>query len=198
MDMSMFITFFTFALFCFTFVFWLKQNERKYKYTKAKMVDLFIKRNNIHVTNIFVGSYFDLVNDKRNKCIWFFYVQKQTLQYKQIPYANIHQIEYKIDGVTIQSVVKSRKLKRDLLLNSDFSNKNIVVENKHIIPEDTFRVKEVMLTILIDELKPVTLDLIFISSHLPIEWKNVKNTEVKEWYYIFTEIIKREEHLEAT
>lgn len=193
MDMSAVISLLTVSLFCFTFVFWLKKFENKHKYKKAKLVDLFIRRNNISVNHIYVGSYFDLIDDAEKQNIWFFYLKQNTLHYKNIPYANIFQVEYKLDHQTVKSIAKPGKLKRDLVVGNDSSSRNEIIEQTNIPLHKEYRVKEIALTILIDELTPTKLDFVFISSHFPVELKNIKDKEAKNWFQIFTHIIELEE-----
>ncbi|MBO1002006.1 hypothetical protein [Pseudogracilibacillus auburnensis] len=191
--MSTAITFLTIGLFCFTFVFWLKKSENKHKYERAKLVEMFIKQKKIHVDNIFIGFYFDLVNDAKGRNIWFFYLRRNTLQYKNIPYDELFQIEYKLDGQTIHSIARMGKLKRDLVVGNDTSTTGEVMENTNIVVDENYRVKEITLTILIDELTPSTMDFVFVSSHFPVELKNVKDQEAKEWFQLLTDIIQAED-----
>lgn len=193
MEMSAVISLLTVSLFCFTFVFWLKKFENKHKLKKAKFVDIFITRNKINVTHIYVGSYFDLIDDAASQNIWFFYLKQNTLHYKNIPYEDLFQIEYKLDWQTVQSVKKSGKLKRDLVVGNNVAEASEIVEETNVPLHENYRAKEVIITILIDELKPAKLDFVFVSTHLPVELKNVKDKDAKKWFHIFTEIIQAED-----
>lgn len=191
-EMSAIISLLTVSLFCFTFVFWLKKFENKYKYKKLKMVDQFIRRKNIEVNHFFVGSYFDLVDDAKEKNIWFFYLKQHTLHYRNIPYEDIFQVEYKLDGLTIKSIARKSQLKRDLVVGNEIRNSNEIIGDTNSPVDEKYRVKEVRLTILVDELTPFSLDFIFISSHFPIEYQNLKDADAREWYNLFKNIIERE------
>ena len=194
-DTTTIITFFGLAMFCFIFVFWMKKSENKYRYQKTKMVDLFISKRGLSVEKFFSGFHFDLVNDSKNKNIWFFVLRDNTLQYKQIPYEDLFQVAYKLDGHTIESTSRTGQLKRVLIGGE--------VENTSMPPaiwkkEDDFRVvKEVRLTVQIDDLQATTLDLIFNSYHLPIERKHIKDKDAREWFDIFSYIIESEERKRA-
>lgn len=155
------------------------------------MVDMFITKRGITVEKFFSGFHFDLVNDSKNKNIWFFILQDNTLQYKQIPYEDLFHVSYKLDGHTIESTSRSGQLKRVLIGGE--------VENTSMPPaiwkkEDDFRVvKEVRLTVQIDDLQATTLDLIFNTYHLPVERKHIKDRDAREWFDIFSYIIESEE-----
>lgn len=160
------------------------------------MVDLLIKQKDIHVNKFYSGPHFDLINDTVNKQIWFFILQHQTLQYKIIPYDELFQVNYKLDGHTIKTASRSGKLKRELIGGKvyDNSTSSPAMWKK----SNDFRMaKEVRLTILIDDIQATTLDLVFHTSHLPVDLKYIKDEEAKDWFNVFTHIIEKEERKQA-
>jgi len=183
------------ATFCFMFVFWFKKSENKYRYEKTRMVERFINGKNIHVSKLYSGFHFDLVNDTEQSNIWFFVLQHNTLQYKKIPYEDLFQVEYKLDGHTIKSISRSGQLKR-VLIGGEVTNTSLPPASWKKA-KDLRVVKEVRLTVVIDDLQATTLDLIFNSSHLPADVKKIKDADAKDWYETFTYIIENEERKRA-
>lgn len=186
-----------FAAFCFTFVFWFKKSENKFKYQKTKMADLFIKKRGIHVSKLYVGTYFDLVHDAKNEQIWFFVLRhNNTLQYKNIPYNELFQVDYKLDGHTVKSASRSGKLKKELIggKRPDDSSPPPATWKKS---NDFRAVKEIRLTVHVDDMQTTTLDFVFHHSHLPVDAKHMKDKDAQEWYNIFTSIIETEERKRA-
>lgn len=159
--------------------------DKRYKSTKARYVDVFIRQHDIEVTNMFVGSYFDLVHDAKSKTIWFFHLKKKTLQFKEIPYEDLHEVKWEIDGVIIRSMTSERPLKRDLLTKERNSKQDVFRE-----VNEQYRVKEAILSIVLDELEPQIFDLRFISVNRPISFKQVKESEIATWYDLFVSIIE--------
>lgn len=196
MDGTTIIVCFSIAMFCFTFVYWMKKSENKYRFKKTQMVDIFIKKRNISVHNFYSGFQFDLVNDAENRQIWFFVLQHNTLQYKNIPYEELFQVAYKLDDETIKAVSRSGPLKRELV-GAEVKKSIKTISPKWQKEEDVQIVKEVRLTVMIDDLQATTLDLVFHSTHLPVELKRLKDAEAKEWFDIFTFIIENEERKQA-
>src|SRR5699024_8567781 len=110
----------------------------------------FIQRHKIQVNKLFNSSYFDLIDDAKNKNIWYFYLKQDTLHHKNFPYKDIYQVEYKLDGSTVRSTAKTSQLKRELVVGNEEIEDIDIVGNKHIPVDKNYRVKEVMITILID------------------------------------------------
>lgn len=184
------------AMFCFTFVFWLKKSENKFKYQKTKMVETFSKQRNIHIDKFYSGSHFDLINDLEHKQLWFFVLQNNTLQYKNIPYEEVFQVDFKLDGHTVKTSSRSGQLKRELIggkIEEDISSSPAVWKKS----KEISMVKEIRLTLLIDDLKATTLDLIFNISHLPVHVNQLKDRKAKEWFTILHDIIEMEERKRA-
>lgn len=193
METSAIISLFTLSFFCFAFIFWLKNFEKKHTYKKLKLVDKFIQKNNIEVNKMFVDQYFDLIDDAKGENIWYFYLKNNTLHYKNIPYKDIFQVEYKLDGSTVRSTIKKGQLKHQLVAGNNTNLDIEIVGNKQIAIDEKYRIKEVMITILIDELKPYTIDFVFMTTHIPVEFKNLQDKEAREWYKLFQKIIRSEE-----
>lgn len=189
MDASFALSFLAISLFCFTFVFWIKKNEHKHKYRKTKMVDRFIQQKNVRVDEWYASDFFDLVLDRTSHTLWFFYLRNQTLHYKNIQFRDLFQIEYKLDGKSVRIFSRSGMLKNQLVAGSRDLPNVTVKPCTEMTLEQNFRVKEIAVTILVDELTPYHLDFIFTVSHLPVELKNAKDKDAKKWYRLLHEII---------
>lgn len=183
--MTGFIILFIFAIAALLIALFMILGDRKYASQKTKYVDIFIQQHKIHVSHIYVGSYFDLVHDARTKTIWFFHLHKKTLQFKEIPYEQIHQVTWEIDKTLIHSTTSKNPLKRDLLINKTSTEKDI-----HVEVHDQYQVKEAMLSILIDETEPKVFDLVFISVNRPMSFEKVKQSDIAMWYDLFVSIIE--------
>lgn len=188
--MTGFIILFIFAIAALLIALFMVLGDKKYASQKTKYVDIFIQQHKIHVSNIFIGSYFDLVHDARTKTIWFFHLHKRTLQFKEMPYEQIHQVKWKIDSTLIHSTSSKNPLKRDLLTKKTSTEQDVNIE-----VHDQYRVKEAMLSILIDEIEPKTFDLVFISVNRPMSFQQVKQSDIAAWYDLFVSIIEENDNI---
>lgn len=183
--MTGFIILFMFAIAALSIALFMVLGDKKYAAQKTKYVDIFIQRHKIQVSHIFIGSYFDLVHDATSKTIWFFHLNKRTLQFKKIPYELIHQVKWEVDSTLIHSTTNKYPLQRDLLTKKTSTEQDIDIE-----VDNQYLVKEAMLSILIDEIKPQTFDLVFISVNRPLSFEQVKQSEIARWYELFVSIIE--------
>ena len=189
--MTGFIILFIFAISALLIALFMILGDKKYAAQKTKYVDIFIQQHKIHVSDIFIGSYFDLVHDARTKTIWFFHLHKKTLQFKEMPYAQIHQVKWEIDKSLIHSTTSKNPLKRDLLTKKTSTKEDVDIE-----VHDQYRVKEAMLSILIDETEPKVFDLVFISVNRPKPFEEVKQSDIAKWYDLFVSIIEENDNLD--
>src|SRR5699024_4859399 len=125
------------------------------------------------------------------KTIWFFHLHKRTLQFKEMPYEQIHQVKWEIDSTLIHSTTSNNPLKRDLLTKKTSTEQDVDVE-----VHDQYRVKEAMLSILIDEIEPKTFDLVFISVNRPMSFQQVKQSDIAMWYDLFVSIIEENDDID--
>lgn len=188
--MTGFIILFIFAIAALLIALFMILGDKKYASQKAKYVDIFIQQQKIHVSNIFIGSYFTLVHDAKSKTIWFFHLHKKTLQFKEMPYEQIHQVKWEIDKTLIHSTTSKNPLKRDLLTNQTSTEEDLAME-----VHDQYRVKEAMLSILIDETEPKVFDLVFISVNRPMSFEQVKQSDIARWYDLFVSIIEENDNI---
>ena len=188
--MEMFTTFFIIAIFCFTVVFWLKRSENKYRYQKTKLVDQFINRNNIHVTDLYSGMYCDLVNDEKNRSIWFFVLEQLTLKYKQIPYDDIFYVALKYDGKAIDAHTRQGQMKKEMLGGEGLRDMDLApLVNK----ADLKIVKDISLTIIVDDRHASTIDALFVSHSVLVDIRNVKDNDAETWFHRLADIIDQTE-----
>src|SRR5699024_2780135 len=61
---------------------------------------------------------------------------------------------------------------------------------------DQYRVKEAMLSILIDETEPKVFDLVFISVNRPMSFEQVKQSDIARWYDLFVSIIEENDNID--
>ena len=188
--MDIFITFLLIAIFCFTVVFWLKRGENKYRYQKTKMVDQFIENHQIDVTHFYSGMYCDIINDTTNHLIWFFVLEQRTLKYKQIAYDDLFYVAFKLDGKPVEVVSCEGPLKREMLggegLNTD--------DMPPIVPqEDIKMVKELSLTLILDDRHASVIDLLFVMHPFFVNIKQLKDNDAKTWFHLFAHIIHQNE-----
>lgn len=188
--MTSFIIFFIIALVAFAIALFMKLGDKRYAYQKAKYLDIFIQQKNITVSHLFIGSYFDLICDAETRTIWFLHLQKRTLQFKEMPYAQIHQVKWEIDGTLIRSRTSRQPLKRDLLTNKVERVVDVAAE-----VHDQYRVKESILSITLDELEPAVFDLMFLDSRRPIHFAQVKTSDIAHWYDLFVSIIEQNDQI---
>lgn len=179
----------TIALFCFTTVYWMKAEEKKHRYEKTKRVDLFLQKNKINVNRFFSGYQTDLIHDAATKSFWYFELPFDQLEYKNISYDDIYRVDYKLDGVVIDSVMKQGPSKRELL--SSNPTKSLVEFQSFIQVKDKVRAaKEVKLTILLDDLQGTALDVVFAQHYFPKEVKRMKNNDALKWFNIFKDAVE--------
>lgn len=188
--MDIFTYFFIIAIFCFTVIFWIKRGENKYRYQKTNMVDQFIQQHHIHVNKIYSGKYLDLINDTLNRNIWFFVLEQKTLKYKRIPYEDLYYVAYKLDGNPIEAAARSGQMKREML-GGDGPNQADIIPP--IDGEDIKVVKEISLTLIVDDRHASTIDLLFLAQPFMTDIKHAKDADAKTWYRIFTNIIEEAE-----
>lgn len=178
----------TIALFCFTTVYWMKAQEKKHRFEKTQRVDLFLQKNNINVNRFFSGYRSDLIHDAATKSFWHFTLPYNELEYKNIPYDNIYRVDYKLDGVVVNSVVRPGPSKRELV-GSNGTKLPTEMQSFIQLKDDIRAAKEVKLTILLDDLNATSIDVVFAQHYFPKEVKRMKNNEALAWFHIFKEVI---------
>lgn len=178
----------TIALFCFTTVYWMKAQEKKHRFEKTQRVDLFLQKNKINVNRFFSGYQSDLIHDAATKSFWHFTLPYNELQYKNIPYDDIYRVDYKLDGVVVDSVVRPGPSKRELV-GSNGTKSPAEMQSFIQLKDDIRAAKEVKLTILLDDLKATSIDVVFAQHYFPKEVKRMKNNDALAWFHIFKEVI---------
>jgi len=187
---DIFTTFLLVAVFCFTVVFWLKRGENKHRYQKTKMVDHFIEKNHIHVSKLYSGMYCDIINDTKNQSIWFFVLEQLTLKYKQIHYDDLFYVAYKLDGKPVEVASRDGQTKRQMLGGD---GPNVADMPPLVRREDIKVVKEISLTIIVDDRHASVIDLLFVMHPFFADVNHVKDVDAKTWFNIFAEIIEHNE-----
>lgn len=189
MDLVTLLVCLTIALFCFTTVYWMKAEEKKHRYEKTRRVDLFLQKNKINVNRFFSGYQSDLIHDAATKSFWYFTLPFDKLEYKNIHYDDIYRVDYKLDGVVIDSVTKPGPSKRELISANE--TKSPLEFQSFIHLKDKVRAaKEVKLTILMDDLQGTSLDVVFARHYFPKEVKRMKNNDALKWFHIFKEALQ--------
>lgn len=168
-------------------VFLLKSGEKKYRYKKTKMVDQFIQRHQIDVNKFYSGKYMDLINDSHNQTIWFFVLEQQTLKYKKIPYDDLYYVAYKLDNHIINATSRSDQMKREML-GGEGPNQDDV--GPLVNSSDIKMVKEIYLTLIVDDRHASTIDLLFVQHPFMADIKHVQDVDAKTWFGIFSNIIE--------
>lgn len=192
--MDTFNLFFVIAIFCFMVVFLLKNGERKYRYQKTKMVDKFIQQHQIKVHKFYSGQYMDLINDRHHRTIWFFVLEQQKLKYKKIPYEDLYYVAYKLDSHIIHTTSRSAQMKREMLGGEGPPPEDIgPLVNKSNVK----MVKEIYLTLIIDDRHASTIDLLFVQHPFMADAKHIQDADAKTWFEIFSSIIEDVEKTRA-
>lgn len=186
--MEMFSTFFVIAFFCFAVVFWIKRGENKYRYDKTRLVDEFIQKNNIQVTNFYSGMFCDLINDEDNRSVWFFVLEQLTLKYKQISYDDIFYVALKYDGKTVDSYTRRGQMKREMLGGKGLNEMDLTPFARKA---DLKIVKDVSLTIIVDDRHAAIVDALFLSHSFFADLNHVKDNDATRWFNLLTTISKQ-------
>lgn len=154
------------------------------------MVDKFIQQHAIHVTKLYSGKYMDLINDSDNRTIWFFVLEQQTLKYKQIKYEDLYYVAYKLDDKTVQATSRTDQMKREMLGGEGPNQADI----KPLTNIDEIKiVKEIYLTLIVDDHHASTIDILFVQHPFLADAKHVQDADAKTWYGIFSKIIEEVE-----
>lgn len=191
MDITTLIVCLCIGTFCLTTVYWMKSFEKKHRLAKTRRVDIFIQKNKINVSKFFSGYEYDLVHDADNKCIWMF-VLRNRLEYKKLLYDDIYKVEYKLDGVVVQSITRTRPSKRELV-GAKAAQSSFEIQSFIHLKKEIRAVKELKLTIILDDLQATSLDVIMGSYYFPKELKRMKKNDAQEWFNLFKVIINTEE-----
>lgn len=181
---------FVISFFCFAAVLWLKRGESKYRFDKTRIVDEFIKKRQIDVDKFYSGHYCDLVLDTTNRSVWFFVLEQFTLKFKQIPFDDLFYVALKYDGHTIDAYRRQGQMRREMLGGEGLN----YVELGPIEKESEFKiVKNVSITMIMDDRDASTVDALFLSHSLFADAKKVKDEDAKMWFALLADIIKDSE-----
>ncbi len=188
--MDAFISFLVIAFFCFAAVLWLKRGESKYRLDKTKLVDGFIKKNNIDVAKFYSGNYCDLVLDTTNRSIWFFVLEQLTLKYKQIPFDDLFYVALKYDGNPIDVYRRQGQLRREMLGGEGLNKLDLgTIQNA----AEFKIIKNVSITMIMDDRHASTVDALFLSHVTFANPKTIKDEEAKTWFALLANIIQDSE-----
>lgn len=191
--MTLFIICIVLAVVCFTIVALMNNGERNYTYEKNEMVNKFINEKEITINKRFSGYNFDLIHDMENECVWYFVRVNDELQHKQINYKDIFQVEYKQDDQTITSTSRSSQLGGALVGGALAGGVGAVIGGLSGKQKQSSQVKQIMLTLLIDDLEIPSLDIEFAFFHPPKDLSQVDDSVARDWYNLFRVIITKVE-----
>lgn len=181
------------AVGCFTLVYLMNKAEKTYKIGRKEMVDKFIADKEITVNKRFNGNGSDLIHDMENECIWYFARANNGLKHKQLKYSDIFQVEYKQDDQIITSTSRSSQLGGALVGGALAGGVGAVIGGLGGKQKQSSQVKQIFLTLLIDDLETPSLDIEFAFFHPPRDASQVNDKEAKDWYNLFRVIIKKVE-----
>lgn len=189
--MQVFVMAIIFAFLCFVAVYILKNGESKYRLDKTKAVEGFINNDKIQVSEWYSGTFCDLIDDEKNEMIWFFVLERKQLKYKQIPYDELFYVGLTYDNQVVESYKRTGQMKMEMLGGDGFATLNLGIPGKL---SDFNIVKNMSLTIVVDDRHAAVIEALFLSHSLYANIKTVKDTDINHWFEKLGTIINHTEN----